>query len=108
MELTSITKELHEASKRLNKGSKELFNLAKEQAETEAEYRRALALEIIDLKSKGINITLIPDVARGNTSEIKFKRDLAEARYVSGRESLKAIQSQITALQSILRVQEEV
>jgi len=39
------------------------------------------------------------------TSDLKFERDLAEARYKSGRDNLQAIQSQMNGLQSILRVQ---
>jgi len=107
LELTSITKEIYDSANRLKKGSGEIFKLAKEKAEKERDYRRALALEIIKLKSGGMAATLISDVARGNTADLKFERDLAEAKYVAGRESLEAIQSQMTGLQSILKHQTE-
>lgn len=107
MELTEINKELLEASRRLQKGSKTIFSLAKNKAEAEAEYRRALAIEILDLRGQKVQATLIPDIARGNTSELKFKRDLAEAEYTSAKYSLEAIQTQISALQSVLKWQEE-
>lgn len=108
MELTQITAEIHTASQRLSKGSDALFLLAKANAEAEREYRAALAKEIMRLKSEGLQTTLIPDVARGNTSELKFTRDLADAKYTSGRDSLKAISVQVTALQSILKHQTDI
>lgn len=108
MELSQIAKEIYESGKRLENGSKQLFSLAKEMAETEAEYRKALAVEIMKLKTEKMPVTIINDLARGNTSDLKFKRDLAEARYKSARDSLEAIQSQMNGLQSILKIQTEV
>lgn len=108
MELTQINNELYQAASRLSKGSKELFSLAKEFAEAERDYRRALAVEIVKLKSEGQSVTLINDIARGNCAELKFNRDCAEAKYQSGRDSLKAIETQVSALQSILKFSSEV
>jgi hypothetical protein len=108
MDLISITSELQSASSRLSKGSKELFTLAKEFAEAERDYRKALAIEIVKLKSEGTPVTIINDVARGNMADLKYNRDVAEALYNSGKESLRAIETQVSALQSILRYQDEV
>jgi len=108
LELSDITREIYESGKRLEKGSKELFSLAKEMAETERDYRKALQIEITTLRTDKVQATLIPDIARGNTSDLKFKRDLAEARYKSARDSLNAIESQMNGLQSILRIQKEI
>ena len=104
----SIAQEIHDASQRLGKGSDALFLLAKASATAEQQYRAALAHKIMELKLQGLQATLIPDVARGQTADLKFTRDLAEAKYTSGRDSLKAIASQCNALQSILRVQGEI
>lgn len=108
IEISDITKEIYESGKRLEKGSKELFSLAKEMAESEREYRKALQVEIVKLRLEKVQATLIPDIARGETSELKFKRDLAESRYKSARDSLNAIQSQMNGLQSILRIEKEI
>ena len=108
MELTDIAKEIHDAAQRLGKGVDTLFMLAKASAETEQAYRSALGREIVKLKLEGQSATLIPDIARGATSELKFARDLAEARYTSGRDSIKAIMAQVNALQSILRHQTDI
>jgi len=108
MELTDITLEIHQASLRLSKGADALFLLAKANAEAERDYRRALAIEIVKLKSEGMSVTLIGDIARGNTAELKYNRDLKEAMYTSGRDSLRAISTQVTSLMSILKYQNEV
>jgi len=107
-EIKSIAEEIHEASKRLSKGSDALFLLAKASATAEQQYRSALAKEIMTLKLDGLQATLIPDVARGQTADLKFVRDLAEAKYTSGRDSLRAIAAQCNALQSILRHQTDI
>lgn len=107
MEITSVTQELHTSSKRLEEGSKEIFHLAKGMAETEREYRKALTIEIIKLKDEGMSVTLINEIARGNTADLKFNRDLAEAKYTAARDSLRAISTQISALQTIIKFQED-
>ena len=108
MDIVTINKEIYDSGKRLEEGSKKLFGLAQKMAESEREYRKALALEIISLRADKVQATLIPDIARGNTSELKFNRDLAEARYKSARDSLEAIQAQMNGLQSILKYQVDV
>ena len=107
MELSSITHELHESARRLRNGSSELFTLAREKAEAEKTYRLALMRAIVGLKDEGKPATLIPDLARGQAADEKYSRDLADAKYTAGREALDSIKSQVSALQSILRYQEE-
>lgn len=107
MELNDITRELYDASARLRKGSGELFKLAKARAESERAYRMALAAQIVELRAEGIQASLIPDIARGVCAELKYQRDLDDGRYMVGRDSLDAIKTQISALQTIVRYQEE-
>lgn len=85
-----------------------MFKLAKEFVEAEKDYRIALSTEIIKLKDQKMKITLIPDIARGNVADIKFKRDLAEHKYKVGRDKVQALQSELSALQSIYRRQSEI
>ena len=108
MDSIAVTEEIYETSKRLNESGKAIFKLGKEWAEAERDYRLMLSLEITKLKADGMPATLIADVARGNAADLKFKRDLAESRYKSCMEAQKALQSRLSALQSILRVQSEV
>ena len=107
MELQSITAELRMAGSRLSKGAEELFKLAREKAESERDYRQALAREIMSLRQEGVPVSIIGDLARGNIAEEKFRRDLADAKYIAGREALESVRAQVSALQSILRYQEE-
>ena len=107
MEILNLSKEIYDSVTRLEKGSMEIFCLAKELAEKERDYRRALAHEIIRLKDEGERITLISDIARGLLADEKFERDLAEERLKAGKASLEAIQVRINGLQSILRYQNE-
>jgi len=108
MELNNITKELYQGSKRLEEGSKEIFILAEKMAMTEKEYRIALAKEKIKLRDEGMAIGLIEDVARGNLADLRYERDIAKETYIAARDSMRAIQVQINALQSILKIQSEV
>lgn len=108
MDVVNITQELYNGSKRLNEGSEYLFTLARKMAETEMEYTKALATEKFRLRTEGMSVGLIDDIAKGNIAEIKFERELAEARYTAGRDRLKAIAAELNALQSILRIQKEI
>jgi hypothetical protein len=108
MEVTKINAELLECIKNLRQSSEKIFEVAKEKAETERDYRKALAVRIMELKDNKLPATLIPDLARGDTADIKFKRDLAEFKYNSARDFIEAQQTAISAFQSILRYQEDV
>lgn len=78
-------------------------------AATERDYRIALAKEKIQLRDEGMAIGLIEDVARGgNLADLRYQRDIAKETYAAARDSMKAIQVQINALQSILKLQSEV
>ena len=106
MELTQIAEHLWTVSKRIDNAPREIEKRAKEKAKTEYEYRQALAREMITLKEK-YPATLVSDIARGNVSELKYKRDLAEGLYKSAIESSKALQAELSALQSIYRHQND-
>ncbi len=77
-------------------------------AEKERDYRKALAVEKIRLRDEGMAVGMIDDVARGNLADLRFERDLARETYIAAKEAMKAIQAQINALQSILKIQQEV
>ena len=108
MELHQITNEIYAISQRLDKATKALYKLGLEKAETEREYRMRLAQEMLTLRAEGMPAAMIADVARGNLSDLLFKRDAAEAKFKAAIESLDALKSQLTALQSILKYQEQV
>jgi len=108
MELQQITREIYDISKRLEKATTALYKLGIEKAETERLYRMRLSQEILSLRAEGMPAAMISDVARGNLSDLLFKRDAAEAKFKAAIESLEALKSQLSALQSILKYQEQV
>lgn len=108
IELMEITQQMLSISKRLDQASRVLHKMAAEKAESERIYRMRLAQEILKLKAEGMSATLIPDIARGNVSDLLFQRDAAEARFKAAMESLEALKSQLSALQSILKYMEAV
>lgn len=108
IDTVEITQEIYESAKRLQGAGDALFKLAQTMAETERTYRRALGIEIVKLKTEKVQATLIPDIARGMTADLKFERDLAEARYKSGRDNVEAISTQMNGLQSILKIQTKI
>lgn len=108
MESVEIAKEILRVSSRLDKVPQTIFDNAKTFAEAERVYRMELAKEITRLRAEGLQATLISDVARGNVAELKYNRDLAEGLYRSSVESSKALQAEMSGLQSILKVQSDV
>lgn len=108
MELHQLTQMMMETSRRIDKATKEIFKMAKEKAHTEYEYRQALSQEIAKLRAENLPVTLIADMARGNVAELKLKRDLADAMFKSAIESLKALQSELSGLQTVCKYQDEI
>ena len=108
MELMQLTEQMIKTSQRIDKATKEIHKMARKKAETEFEYRKALGKQITTLKADNMPVTLVADVARANVAELKLERDLADGLYKSSIESLRALQSELSGLQTIARYQEEV
>lgn len=108
MEVVQTVQQLRKATDRLSDSTKEVFRLAKARAETERDYRMALSKEIATLRAEGVQATLIPDLARGNVSQLKFERDLAMEVHRSAMSSIGALQVEIQSWQSILKYMSEV
>ncbi|AAK79886.1 hypothetical protein BJV85_002070 [Clostridium acetobutylicum] len=108
IETIEVTEAIWNTSKRLDKGVDYITQKAKEFASAEKEYRIALSKEIVKLKTEGMSVTLIPDVARGNVAGLKFSRDLAEQTYKASRDMLMALSNELSAMQSILKVQTKI
>jgi hypothetical protein len=108
MELIQLTNEVYTAAKRLEKAANELYKLGEAKAGSEQVYRMKLSQEMLKLKTEGMSIGMIVDVAKGNVGDYLFKRDYDEARFKAALESVDAIKSQLSAYQSILRYQDAV
>ena len=103
MDYIEVGKAIYDTSKRIEDGVNAITKKAKEYATNEKEYRLALSKEIMKLKTEGLQATLIPDVARGNVSEIKFKRDLAELEYKTYRDMIEGLKAELSGLQTIYK-----
>lgn len=59
-------------------------------AQNEAEYRRALSVEILMERSNGTPVTVISDICRGkeHIAELRQARDCAEAVYKASQEAV--------------------
>jgi len=82
-----------------NKSYKEL---SREMAEEEVVYRVAKAKEYLKLKLEGIQVTLIPTMAKGNVGKELLAFKVAEAIFHARRENLKRLHANLDALRSLL------
>lgn len=87
----------------LDEAVKALRFRGRDYAETEAEYRKALAVEELRLRvTEGMPVTLIPDLARGkdDIADLKAKRDCAEANYKSVIEAINVNKLRVKVLEA--------
>ena len=98
----AIIDNLMKLSSELSKLNKQLADVADKKAESERDYRVALAKEISKLKIEGMQVTLIPDVAKGNVAEYKHERDKWEVMYDVIRDQIRTTRDRISVGQSIL------
>lgn len=110
LDLVSVKQAIFEGSKRLDEASREIFSLAHDYSEAETEYKVAKARATLEEMEKGTPVTVISSVIydKPYVVEAYKARNYSREIYKSARDSLKAIQSQLSALQSILRTQEEI
>jgi len=108
MDHIKLVEDIRRVSQRLDKLPTELRKQAKAYAEKEHAYRVALSQTMLSLRAENMPATLINDVARGKVADLKFERDLAEALFKATVESSRAIQAEMSGLQSIYRRQDEV
>ena len=108
MDLMQIGSEIYTCAKRLEKAANELYKLGDAKASSEQVYRVKLSQEMLKLKSESMSIGMISDVAKGNVGDYLFKRDYDEVRFKAALESVDAIKSQLSALQSILKYQDAI
>lgn len=108
MDLIDVVNEIRRVSERLDKAPVAIHKTQQEWAKAEHDYRLALSQEILKLKADGMPATLIGDTARGSVADLKYKRDLRKGLCVSALESKKALESELSGLQSVLRHMQEV
>lgn len=108
IDVISIGQEIYRTCKRLDKGSTAIGKYAVERAKTERDYIKKLALEKERLRDEGLPVTLIDDIAKGNISDVKSKRDLAKFQFEASKAMLDALKAEMSGLQSLYKRQEEI
>lgn len=76
---------------------------ARDYAESESEYRKKLAIEMLRLREEDkLPVTLIPDLARGNpeVAALKEARDCNEALYKSSLEAINVNKLRVKVLEA--------
>ncbi|WP_427340630.1 hypothetical protein [Caloranaerobacter sp. DY30410] len=93
----------------LQEKNKELKELAVKKAEAEQAYRIALAKKMLELKTEGMSVSLINDLARGDkiVAELKMQRDISESLYDACREKIKDLRVEIDIMRSMLTWERE-
>ena len=106
MELLELEKELFKKDAWLLAKLTEQKGLIQKAAQAEEVYRVALATKMLLLKSEGCQATLIPDLARGDkgVAKLKLERDIAEGIADACKQSIYAIQTSMSGIQSMLAV----
>ncbi len=83
--MQSLQIELSDLREDLNKAIRIIRERGRKKALAERDYRVEVAKEILILRDKGIPVTIINDLVRGNAviAKLKFERDVAETLYES-------------------------
>jgi hypothetical protein len=108
VEPINIAKKIYEATERLNALEKHIAVYSANRATEEGKYDIALAREIARLLDSGKPATVADKLAKGNISEIKQAHDNAEYLFEGIKLKARAIENQISGLQSILKHQAEI
>jgi hypothetical protein len=108
VEMQSVIEMMMETSRRIDKATRVLHTLAKDKAEAQHNYVIKKAQETLILKQEGMSVTLIQDIVKGKCADELLERDRTEEVFKASVESLRAMQSQLSALQSISKYQSEV
>ena len=102
MNIEEKVKILEESKIQIEKALKEQKIRAIKATEKEAEYRKELAKEMCKLKEQKIPATLIGDIARGNLSELRKERDLAEIELKAANLYIKHQMQQVETLRTLI------
>lgn len=92
--------QLRDTQRRLTQALGDLGKQGRAHAEAEKNYRIALAQKILIERDKGVPVTIINDICRGDEkiALLKFERDAAEVNYTVALEAIQAFKLDIRML----------
>ncbi|MFA5298713.1 MAG: hypothetical protein WC389_10960 [Lutibacter sp.] len=77
--------------------------LIKAKAESARDYDKYISIATAELKAKGEPITIIDKIAKGNCSEVLYKKILAEEMLKAHYSKIERLEAQMNGLQSMNR-----
>lgn len=107
MDIAEKIKLLEDGKHQLDIVTKELKKRAYRKAETEREYRKALAIEEERLRAEKMPVTLIHDISRGRLSELRYKRDIASMEYDICKEYMRNIRINQESMRTLVSFDKE-
>ena len=104
MDIAEKLELLEKSKKTLDSLTIELRKRGYALAVAERDYRKALAVKELELRSKGNSVpaNLAYDIARGQEAELRYKRDIAEIEYEICKDKLRNERSNREALRSFI------
>ena len=103
MDIAEKIKILEESKSLLDKITTELKKRAYKKAETERNYRKALAIEEEKLRSgEKMPVTLIHDISRGRLADLRYERDIAALNYDICKEQMRNIRSNEESMRTLV------
>jgi len=102
MDGQSLWVELNDKSEELNRELDNLRYWGKILANKECDYKRALAICILERREEGFPATLTENVCRGreDISDHRRKRDISEANYKASDQKIMILKLQIRIIES--------
>ena len=103
-EINDLVNAIGEKISLLDSAITQLGKRGKTYAQSEMDYKIALAKKILEERGKGTPVTIISDVCRGNPeiARLRFERDCAEVVYKSAMEAINSYKLQIRMMDSQL------
>lgn len=102
MTVIEIMQQLEKSKETLDKLTDELKRKGYILAAAEREYRKSLAIKEVELREKKYPGALVSDIAKGETSELRYKRDIAEIEQNVCQERLRNEKANLETLRSLL------
>ena len=97
-----LISELSAKVKLLDTAVRELGKRGQKYAQAEHDYKVRLSQQILIERDKGMPVTIISDICRGNNeiAKLRFERDVAEVTYKAAQEAINSYKLQIRILDS--------
>lgn len=101
MELLQVCTWIYEGCGKLDIEVSKLPKLSEANATAQADYDKALGLEVARLKAAGESVSIIDRLAKGNCSDALLAKISAEGRLKACYANIESLKARINALQSI-------